>query len=714
MAVDVYQVCPCGSGKKLKFCCAKIIEEMERIERLIEDDQLRPAISSLESLHAKHPDNVWVLMLAGTALVEDGQFEPALHKFREVLKRNPEHDEASVAFPLTLLFRGDIETARKYIPRAFMRAAKKGLSGGASLAIVYSRVMNEMGQALAMRELLVLALKLADETMRQQIFLELLQFDSNSGIPYPLRGPHPLSTNFSGTEEQQTEFRKAMRFSAVGCWEMAADLFEQLAKAIDSNPDLWRNAGLCRAWDGKSEAAIPHFHRAAQLFTDPAVAVDCEVLAQYFTTLANLGQAGAEVVSLEGESQAIGRLLTALDAIPRLVRRPLDPNAPSEAENPAAVYSILDRDMPVIVDGPCEADQVPFEIGELQIWSSNSAEEPGQIFLRAYRGPHLNDSITLLATLDAGLMRWLPDGETSIRKTLPSYQYDLRQILPKKLRAGEITQINRQLERSHLVERWLDDPLASLGNRSPRAAASDKAAYVPLMAAAYLVHSITSSEESSLGLNDFLEPLGLAPLPTTVVPEDNSLNNLSVIQLFQIDVASLNDEGIKQALNRALLVFNHAFLKKVITLVVNHSQVMATIDKDKVYRGMIQLCLKESNSAEALEWVNRYRAALIESKELTFERQLMVDINELSVLAFDPQIEALRPFIQKLRQTYVAKLPQFEAFLTDILQTARLPELVAPTIALPGDSVSVTPSSVWSANQPTETASAGKLWLPGS
>ena len=33
---DVYQICPCGSGKKIKFCCQAIIAEMLKVSELQE------------------------------------------------------------------------------------------------------------------------------------------------------------------------------------------------------------------------------------------------------------------------------------------------------------------------------------------------------------------------------------------------------------------------------------------------------------------------------------------------------------------------------------------------------------------------------------------------------------------------------------------------------------------------------------------------------
>ena len=39
--LDAYALCPCGSGKKLKFCCHDIAPDMLRVLRLVEDGQLK-------------------------------------------------------------------------------------------------------------------------------------------------------------------------------------------------------------------------------------------------------------------------------------------------------------------------------------------------------------------------------------------------------------------------------------------------------------------------------------------------------------------------------------------------------------------------------------------------------------------------------------------------------------------------------------------------
>ena len=56
MSLDHYASCPCGSGKKLKFCCSDLIGEMEKIQRMLEGNQRAACLEHVRSLRAKHAD----------------------------------------------------------------------------------------------------------------------------------------------------------------------------------------------------------------------------------------------------------------------------------------------------------------------------------------------------------------------------------------------------------------------------------------------------------------------------------------------------------------------------------------------------------------------------------------------------------------------------------------------------------------------------------
>ena len=89
--VDVYDLCPCGSGKKLKFCCAGIIDEMTKINRLQANDQPRQALAAIEKIEKANPENPWVGTVHAEILLSLGQVDEAQSRLDHLLKHHPDH-----------------------------------------------------------------------------------------------------------------------------------------------------------------------------------------------------------------------------------------------------------------------------------------------------------------------------------------------------------------------------------------------------------------------------------------------------------------------------------------------------------------------------------------------------------------------------------------------------------------------------------------------
>src|SRR3989304_1412999 len=118
MAVDPYAPCPCGSGKKLKFCCTDLVGEIEKIHRMIEGDQPRAALRHAEQTLAKSPGRaspldlkaaleVWLDRIAGARLTVKG-FVP----------KHPDSATAHACQALLLAETGDAPAAVRSLQRA--------------------------------------------------------------------------------------------------------------------------------------------------------------------------------------------------------------------------------------------------------------------------------------------------------------------------------------------------------------------------------------------------------------------------------------------------------------------------------------------------------------------------------------------------------------------------------------------------------------------
>ena len=78
MSYDPYADCPCGSGKKIKFCCQDVIPEMQKVARLRENQPKRAA-QILEGLEQNFGANLWVASSHARLLMEQGEYPCLLY-----------------------------------------------------------------------------------------------------------------------------------------------------------------------------------------------------------------------------------------------------------------------------------------------------------------------------------------------------------------------------------------------------------------------------------------------------------------------------------------------------------------------------------------------------------------------------------------------------------------------------------------------------------
>ena len=75
MALDAYSPCPCGSGKKFKWCCQPIHIQMDKAFRQEADGQHEMALRLMDEIMAEHPSNPEVCGRKAELLYQNGRFD---------------------------------------------------------------------------------------------------------------------------------------------------------------------------------------------------------------------------------------------------------------------------------------------------------------------------------------------------------------------------------------------------------------------------------------------------------------------------------------------------------------------------------------------------------------------------------------------------------------------------------------------------------------
>ena len=111
MAIDPYSPCPCGSGKKLKFCCADLAADIEKITKLVAGEQPHAALKHVETLLAKQPDRASLLDIKAMIELSLNDLDAAQKTLEHFLKVAPENAAAHAQWALLAASQGDVAAA---------------------------------------------------------------------------------------------------------------------------------------------------------------------------------------------------------------------------------------------------------------------------------------------------------------------------------------------------------------------------------------------------------------------------------------------------------------------------------------------------------------------------------------------------------------------------------------------------------------------------
>lgn len=716
MPIDAYDPCPCGSGKKLKFCCHAVAGEMSKISKLQENNQSRMALQALDNLEKSHPGNLWIRTTRAAILFDDQRPEEAKPILKQLLEEHPDHVFAIGMYAMAAFAVDGYEPAKAAIHRAFQKCSRDYPELVSGIALGIAALMHGRGRFLSARQHLTLAMRLAAEEDRQQVFLRLLEFDSSGEIPYPLRSVHELA-DYSGSEESEKESRKAQKLSDIGSWDAASRVYARLAEQDPNNADLWYNNGLCRAWDGDENGAAEALHRAAQLQGSYETAIEWETLAQLLDL--NTTEDCLRFRRSRFRVKSVGRLLTLLGRHERIERSDFTPPPEEAEEYPEGVFRVLDR---TPLTGRLEADipleSIPTIVGEVLVYgpNANQGDQPEAVIV-AREGGDYDTMHALLHEIAGDEVEAIPpaDKDDDVTESVPNEMAGLNQqwLLPSSAPIKVRRHIRHRGYDQFLNETWPHTALAALGGKTPTEAAGDAELKTRLAAAIYVLDAYCDMRRVALDVDAVFQQLQTAPLAPLEVRDDTPLHTLSAMQLHRLPVQELTDVQLSYTLKRALLIHQGAFLYRVLTEILSRPSCKEAVDLERVYMTLVDLTHEQDRHEEALKWVLEARDHA-RTGENAFENVLKWEMRELSLRMEDPDDPALRPLLQRFWDYYGAKVPQLRDYVAQICQMVGIP--------VPGDAQgdafgamggTSTPSGVWT----PEGAGAGqgekKLWVPG-
>lgn len=549
MALEAYSPCPCGSGKKFKWCCQPFYSQIERVFIQDENGQHEAAAAAMEQLVQQFPGNAEVWGRRAELLWNQGNLDEAEAALDKALSLNPKY---AMGYHLRGMFRhqereyaGALLLYRKAIELA--DPDTHDLVAEIQMSIAQCELLRK--RPLAARAALDIALRhvpsLAEaQRLEQEYFGKDTPFHAIQRQRFTLL---PLPKNAAPDLKQA--WQQALASGQSGKLADALKAFEKLAQAHPREAPVLYNLALLRAWLGDHAGAIAALDHYVAHETDPqaAEAAWClaeslrqaegmEELADWLVTsvafqvqdlrgLANLLESDRRFIEFQRLQQAVAGLM--LD-------REFDPAIRPEI----ALFELPRVAAHVVIVG----NTVRFYGVQPELLEKAIAHFQGMMGSQAIQGER-----TTIASTIQNIAEWL----------LP--------IRIPKLPDEDALRLIRACYAERLEQTWPNRRLRSLGHRTPLEAMTC-AAMRPRVRGlvGYLKHAaaILPFPYDLAPLRQLLEAVAVDPearavplleleFPTLAWRPKKSLADCTVEELNSLPLDAMNEADLRQALQAA-------------------------------------------------------------------------------------------------------------------------------------------------------------------
>ncbi|HLW68104.1 MAG TPA: tetratricopeptide repeat protein [Gemmataceae bacterium] len=276
MTADPYMSCPCGSGKKFKWCCQPIHETIDVAFQQQEAGQHEAALRTLDEVVKEHPQNPEAWGRKAQLLHANGRRDEAEQALEEAFKLNPNY---AFGYLLRGLFR-QAEGEDMGAATLFRKATEMyAYDAHEQLSFLFEQISNaelKRNHPVAARYALDRCRKALPESAELADAFESL-FGPGSRLPEAARKDY----HFAGTEASRpVNWKNALSLGRTGKLSESAKAFEELAKAPKADPLTWYNIGLLKAFIGDNRGALEALEQYVEREKDEPRAAEAWALAE--------------------------------------------------------------------------------------------------------------------------------------------------------------------------------------------------------------------------------------------------------------------------------------------------------------------------------------------------------------------------------------------------------------------------------------------------
>ncbi len=558
MSLDSNDLCPGGTGKKIKHCnCRDIASELHRIGRALEGDQRVAALERVNRLLATRANRPCLLALKCAALLGMKKLQDLEETVAVFQQAVPENPVAATYATLLNVVKNDIPGAIDALQTALANTGTQ-VPGELFEAIrLVGNVLLESGFAVAARALFALRIRfLANDQTRGDMIgisqvediIPILKTDLHFA-PCPPDAPW------------NDRFRKAIVRASSGAWQVALDELTALNQEIPDQPSIFKGIAILYSFLARPDAAEA-WHRYAAL---PSLTEDEAVVAEA------MGQALDTRITRDDRVPVVRTVLPLTDAQGAMekllssrqtISVQLDEFVPDESSAPpSATFHVLDR--PEIDTFDQIGDQpIPSIVGQLAFFGKQT-DRDARLELLSVRKRDTECGLEVLRNVLGDLLGTPQSEETA--GSMPRIRAEVYEslALPKDTPPNESRRLVREITFERFQERWPTFPLVELDGKTPEEASKDPAYRIRLLAAILLLEHVAEVNGWPPVTDQLRQQLDLPAAKPRSLRDEHWVSAWPVLWP-RIDLKSLSDSELIRWFQNCLVYDMRAALRKQI------------------------------------------------------------------------------------------------------------------------------------------------------
>ena len=128
MPIDPYSPCPGGTGKKVKFCCTDLQQELDKVERMLEGEQSKACLDYVRKLDEKYAGRACLQSIRISLENAVGDHEAAHGTLSAFLKQHPDNPVALAEQAIDQAAHGDPLAGIPWLQKALEVCARRNAS----------------------------------------------------------------------------------------------------------------------------------------------------------------------------------------------------------------------------------------------------------------------------------------------------------------------------------------------------------------------------------------------------------------------------------------------------------------------------------------------------------------------------------------------------------------------------------------------------------